>query len=523
MFPNYVSAERLRLLNQNQPLKDQMAAVCTYLHFPEQHGIIKEISGRYRIPRTSLMHHIDKALGTLGQGGRYFRDKVRKLTREKRALEERLKKQEEQIEELKSELDRTKEQADERKTKLILHAAVLNNSLRDIALLVTCAFGKTISHTQISRILTTFEEKAENLMKLFSVGIETGALDEIFFRRNPILVIVEALSHAIVAIEKKASRSGEDWVSVIEKLPFLNTSVNDKGSGILSGLEAKKIPYQVDVFHILQEAQKAFRKLERKTYAFITQIDDLKQKLSRLRPYRSNRGKKMALMRKCRETEEVFNQAAGVYDLVEWILKEIRISFGWFQPSGRLNTSGVLRTNLGILSSWLEELSPGMFHAFIRYVNSPSVATFLDRLHEKLSAIDTANPWGLPHETIVEHVGRLYLAAESKNPMLRVKQILLERVLGQWEGYENVKEKIMSAFETTHRSSASVENVNTRLRLYEQVKKHVDQCFLNLAAVYHNLAPFKDGAKREGKSPAELLGVKLPSLDFFEALGLSPT
>lgn len=501
-----------------------MAAVCTYLHFPEQHGIIKEISGRYQIPQTTLMHHIDNALGTLGQGGRYFRDKVRRLTKEKRALEERLKKQDRQIEELTSELERAKGAANGRMTKLILRAAVLNNSLRDITSLVACAFGKAISHTQISRVLAVFEEKAGDIMKrYFSVGIETGALDEIFFHRNPILVIVEALSHAIMAIEKKTSCTGKDWASVIEKLPFLTSAVNDKGIGIVSALEAKKIPYQVDLFHLLRSAGKGLRRLEQRTYGLITEIDTVKRKLSRLRPYTYNRGQKVSLMRRHPQLEQAFEHHAECLELVEWIVKEVRNCFAWFQPNGHLNTSEELLTNLKILSSWLRELRPGFFREFLRYVDTPSVATFLDRLHEKLSAIDTANPWRLPHDLIVEHVGRLHLTYPLLSPPRRLRGILLEHVLTQWEGYENVKEKIMSAFETTHRSSASVENVNTRLRLYEQVKKHVDQGFLSLAAVHHNLTPFKDGAKREGKSPAELLGVRLPSLDFFEVLGLSPT
>jgi hypothetical protein len=138
--------------------------------------------------------------------------------------------------------------------------------------------------------------------------------------------------------------------------------------------------------------------------------------------------------------------------------------------------------------------------------------------------LDTTNPFGFSHKMITEHVGHMWGIQERKihslTNHLKLRMVLLETILNNWEGYEMLKAQITNVFQTAHRSSAAVENVNSRLRLYDHVKKHVGETFLSLAALYHNMTPFKDGAKREGKSPAQLLNLKLPTFDFFELLEL---
>src|SRR5262249_36147985 len=56
------------------------------------------------------------------------------------------------------------------------------------------------------------------------------------------------------------------------------------------------------------------------------------------------------------------------------------------------------------------------------------------------------------------------------------------------------------------RASSLVEALNSRLRLYQQNKKHVSEEFLYLCAVYFNRDPFRAGV-RGGRSPLELLGM----------------
>jgi len=101
----------------------------------------------------------------------------------------------------------------------------------------------------------------------------------------------------------------------------------------------------------------------------------------------------------------------------------------------------------------------------------------------------------------------------------QVIEQLQEKVLQKsQEGYNKIKSEIVDILNTTLRSSSAVECVNSIIRPYQQIKKRFSENFIYLVALYHNLHTFVKGSKREGKSPAEILGIKLPTHDLFELL-----
>ena len=51
-------------------------------------------------------------------------------------------------------------------------------------------------------------------------------------------------------------------------------------------------------------------------------------------------------------------------------------------------------------------------------------------------------------------------------------------------------------------------------------RKRLGEDFLYLLAIYHNMHRFGRGSLREGKTPAELAGIELPTSDWIELLGL---
>jgi len=58
-------------------------------------------------------------------------------------------------------------------------------------------------------------------------------------------------------------------------------------------------------------------------------------------------------------------------------------------------------------------------------------------------------------------------------------------------------------------TEALSETINSKLRPLQSIKKHVNQPYLNLFALKHNLTPIERSAKRGGQSPYALLGVRL--------------
>jgi len=79
---------------------------------------------------------------------------------------------------------------------------------------------------------------------------------------------------------------------------------------------------------------------------------------------------------------------------------------------------------------------------------------------------------------------------------------------------------VIEAVDRAVRSSSAVECVNSRVRLVQVARKRLGEDFLYLLAVYHNLHTFGRGSVREGRTPAELAGLDLPTTDWIELLDL---
>jgi len=71
------------------------------------------------------------------------------------------------------------------------------------------------------------------------------------------------------------------------------------------------------------------------------------------------------------------------------------------------------------------------------------------------------------------------------------------------------------------RASSAVECVNSVLRRHQARHRGLGQEMLDLKRLYWNSRPFRAG-KRKRKSPYQLLGVRLPTYDFWELLQRDP-
>ena len=158
--------------------------------------------------------------------------------------------------------------------------------------------------------------------------------------------------------------------------------------------------------------------------------------------------------------------------------------------------------------------------------------TFLKILETRLERIEIKD--GLfTKEEVINHIARSWYQEKTRdtrkgaNPevlsrrrlILSAKDLLKEKVLQEsLEGYDKIKTEVVNILNAILRSSSAVECVNSIIRPYQQIKKRFSKSFIYLVALYHNLHTFVKGSKREGRSPAEILGVKLPTYDFFGLL-----
>jgi hypothetical protein len=73
----------------------------------------------------------------------------------------------------------------------------------------------------------------------------------------------------------------------------------------------------------------------------------------------------------------------------------------------------------------------------------------------------------------------------------------------------------------TVRASSAVECMNSVLRMHQGRHRHVSQGMLDLKRVFWNCRPFLHG-KRRGACPYQLLGLNLPTDDWWELLQMEP-
>ncbi|MBV8609902.1 MAG: hypothetical protein JO034_20885 [Singulisphaera sp.] len=69
------------------------------------------------------------------------------------------------------------------------------------------------------------------------------------------------------------------------------------------------------------------------------------------------------------------------------------------------------------------------------------------------------------------------------------------------------------------RASSAVECMNSVLRMHQARHRTVTQELLDLKRLYWNCRVFREG-KRRGRCPYEHLGLKLPSYQFWDLLGM---
>jgi len=99
-----------------------------------------------------------------------------------------------------------------------------------------------------------------------------------------------------------------------------------------------------------------------------------------------------------------------------------------------------------------------------------------------------------------------------------MEQVLCGRLCSEWqEVYMEVDEQLRQAV----RASSAVEGVNSVVRMHQGRHRHVSQGMLDLKRLYWNCRVFREG-KRKRRNPYELLGLKLPTSDWWQLLQMDP-
>jgi hypothetical protein len=369
------------------------------------------------------------------------------------------------------------------------------------------------SEGKISNIIKKYSVKAREFNESIDLsGIKVGANDEIFKASKPVLVGVEPKSNYIYLMELEEKRDGTTWWYHLEQKSIqqglnLDKSINDAGKGLNKGIRDSfdnKCYILTDLFHCKHDFLKGLTSLENRAYGKIREEYKLykkylKNKNEEKSYQKAVRSAKIAINRydRCHEIYKIFNKCTeiGGYNYLE------------------------RKENLNKVISELEK--------YVKY------NTYIKKFHKFLKN----NVEGLL-KFVEDFYYRMNLVAikEKVNPKV-FKLMWQQNVLDKYSEEYNLKEieilniaktdysKIRELFNelinNTIRASSIVENINSLLRPYLDIKKSPNQNFLDLLQLYFNTRKFKRSNinSKKGYSPLDLYTNKIHP-DFFEILGL---
>jgi len=354
--------------------------------------------------------------------------------------------------------------------------------------------------------------------------------DEIFVRRQPILMVVEPNSLCWVSGRLVPRRDGVTWAEEFSQLPALEQVTKDGGSGLANGLSRANAQRQQegqtpaveqdDHFHVLREGQRALRISGGQANRAVDRAwkaDKKEQKRRRgLRPG-PGYGLGAVVALRWRQAETAYQRWCGQ----EQAWQQVSAAFTLFDASGQLQTRAQAEATV---AAALPALTGKHWDKTRAALTRPQLWTYLDRAHEQLAALPV--PAELRQAALrVEGARRRPEATAGENAGAAAVRglVLVAAVVLSLAGAAGaaalvaVRELLAGVW----RASSSVEGLNSVLRMQQSRHRRLTQGLLDLKRLYWNCHEFRTG-KRKGQSPYSRLGVVLPSLSWWEILKLSP-
>jgi hypothetical protein len=393
--------------------------------------------------------------------------------------------------------------------------------------------GAAPSRATVGRWVAQASRQAGDLLALLDQlcqrWVLVRCLDEIFFHREPILMALEPHSMAWVAAQRGPDRSGESWCELLTHWPCVERVVTDAGTGLERGVKlvnearatevegqeataARPIQMGLDVFHTQHELQRVlqckWRRAERQLEAAAQADATVAQSKRR---GQDARGVAQQAWRAWQKAERLFEEAVQA----EAAAHRIETALAVFRPDGGLSDRQWAHTQLHDATALLIGQEWGKVR---RFLNDQRTLNHLDWVHAQLDQV-VAEP--LLREALV----RLWSLRDAlahihsqQHPRLAqlvvIEQVVCQRLCPEWQ---SAYERVAQILGRVVRASSAVECINSVVRMHQARHRHVSQGLWDLKRLYWNCRAFRHG-KRQGTCPYALLGLKLPTYDWWELL-----
>ena len=353
---------------------------------------------------------------------------------------------------------------------------------------------------------------------LSAVGI--GAHDEIFQAGWPVLVGVDVASTYCYLLSREEQRDGVTWAVRLLELQARGfaprATIGDGGSGLQAGqaLALPETPRRGDVFHVLHEVSPLVTFLENRAYRALEACAKLehRQAQQQRRGGRRDGGVSQKLRHARPAAAAAVALADDVATLRDWLRQDIlavagpdyaeRCALYDFVVAELRARAPLCPHRLGPLCTYLAN-------------QRDAVLAFAQQLDADLGAV--AADFQVPAAVVraVLHVQELDVWDHRRWPR---EAALRQQLRGR---FFELSAAVAAVARGTVRASSVVENLNSRLRNYFFLRRHLGPGYLQLLQFSLNHRRFlrSEHPERVGHSPAELLSGQ-EHAHWLELLGL---
>jgi hypothetical protein len=335
-------------------------------------------------------------------------------------------------------------------------------------------------------------------------GIRVGLHDEIFQGATPVLAGVDAKSTYCYLLVAEQHRDTDTWgvhlLDAAEQGLRPDYTIADAGRGLRAGQLAAwgDTPCHGDVFHIQRRCEGLANTLSRLATGTMSRRKTLQAGVGRA-GQRDPDGKLVVQLEQARHTEA---RASG-------LARDVRMLVHWLRHDILALAGPDLATRRELFDFVVAEL-------MAREPEDPRrirpVRVALQNQRDDLLAFA-----GLL-DTELAAIARVHAVPE---PLVR-EACMLQRLPttspAYWQGWSGLRARmggkfhvlfdaVRQAIASTPRSSSLVENLNSRLRTYFTLRRHLGGSYLDLLRFFLNHRRFLRSrhAERQGKSPRELM------------------
>lgn len=335
-------------------------------------------------------------------------------------------------------------------------------------------------------------------------GIRVGLADEIFQASKPVLVGMDAKSTYCYLLAAEEHRDETTWgvhlLELAEKGLAPDYTIADAGRGLRAGQAAAwdNVPCHGDVFHAERELGNLAFFLENRAAGCTTMWQKLERQMQRAK----HQGQGQSLSKKLAQARQAQAEAVSLAEdirvLADWMNNDI-LSLAGPDLCIRQQLYDFVVDELHIR----ESLHSHRIRPVRRMLENhrDNLLAFVGVLDERFA--DLSARFNVPL-FLVQAVCELQ-SWDKNLPAYWQRQAQLRNVLP--DRFDRLQSAVREVLSETPRASSMVENLNSRLRNYFFLRRHIGNDYLYLLRFFFNHHRFRrsDRDERIGKSPTELL------------------